>query len=144
MLHNTVLASAMYLRESAVPPTPCHPSRLLQSPGLSSPSHSKFPLTVCILHLVVHMVPCFSLHSSHPLLPPSSPPVSISLFSVSASSLLPCKQIHQYHLSRFHIFSLIYDIRFSHSDLLRIYREETKTGKGTCYPNVYCNAIYNS
>ena len=50
---------------------------------------------------------------------PSSPlPMTTSLFSVSASPLLPCKDVHQYHLSRFHIYALIYDICFSFSDLL--------------------------
>ena len=41
----------------------------------------------------------------------------MSLFSMSASPLLPCIQIYQYHLSRFHIYVLIYDICFSLSDL---------------------------
>ena len=37
------------------------------------------------------------------LVPPSpAPAVSTSLLSMSASPLLPCKQVHQYHLSRFH------------------------------------------
>ena len=44
--------------------------------------------------------------------------VSTSLFSVSASLLLPCKQVHQYHLSRFHIYALIYHICFSLSNCL--------------------------
>ena len=44
--------------------------------------------------------------------------VSTSLFPVSASLLLPCKQVHQYHLSRFHIYALIYHICFSLSNFL--------------------------
>ena len=44
--------------------------------------------------------------------------VSTSLFSVSASLLLPCRQVHQYHLSRFHIYALIYHICFSLSNCL--------------------------
>ena len=40
---------------------------------------------------------------------PSSPqPLSISLVSMSASPSLLCKQVHQYHPSRFHIYVLIY------------------------------------
>ena len=39
------------------------------------------------------------------------PPTSASLF-------LPCKPVHLYHLSRFHIYALIYYICFSLSDLL--------------------------
>ena len=36
-----------------------------------------------------------------------SPPVSVSLFSMSASLFLPCKQVHRHHFSRFHIHALI-------------------------------------
>ena len=36
-----------------------------------------------------------------------SPPVSISLFSMSVSLFLPCKQVHWHHFSRFHIHALI-------------------------------------
>ena len=56
---------------------------------------------------------------------PPSPPhrgfpplVSIRLFSTSVSQLLPCKPVHLYHFSRFHICVIIYDICFSLSDLL--------------------------
>ena len=45
-------------------------------------------------------------------------PLSVSLFSMSASPLLVCEQICQYHPSRFHIYALIYNIWFSLSDLL--------------------------
>ena len=58
------------------------------------------------------MFPCDSLHAPHPL-PPPSQAVSISLFSMSVSPLLLCKYIHQYHLSRFHIYVLVYDTFFS-------------------------------
>ena len=34
--------------------------------------------------------------------------VSTSLFIISASPLLPCKWVHQFHLSRFHIYIYIY------------------------------------
>ena len=37
---------------------------------------------------------------------------------MSASPLLPYKQVHQYYLSRFHMYMLLYDIYFSLSDLL--------------------------
>ena len=60
--------------------------------------------------------------------PSSLQPVSVSLFSMSASVLLQMYclyavlsalkiQVHQYHLSRFHIYVLIHDICFSFSDL---------------------------
>ena len=56
--------------------------------------------------------------------PPHPPPcrfpplVSIRLFSTSVSQFLPCKLVHLYHFSRFHIYAVIYDICFSLSDLL--------------------------
>ena len=55
--------------------------------------------------------------------PPPSPHrfpplVSIRLFSASVSLFLPCKPVHLYHFSRFHIYALIYNIFFSLSDLL--------------------------
>jgi len=74
---------------------------------LESPSHHS-PLSICLgchrvlvcvlwviqqilsLQMVVYMFPCYSLHQSHSLFPTLSP-VSISLFSMSASPLLPCK-----------------------------------------------------
>ena len=62
-------------------------------------SYSKFSLAVCFTYGSV----CASLLSS--LIPSSSslpsPPVSISLLSVSVSPLLPCTWVHQCHLYRF-------------------------------------------
>ena len=52
------------------------------------------------------------------VLPSPSPAVSTSLFCVSASPLVLCKQVHPYHPSRFHIYALIYNNCFSLSDLL--------------------------
>ena len=70
--------------------------------------------TGCLsLHLAMHMFQCYSLSFSHLL-----PTVSASLFSLSASPLLPFRLVHQSHLSRFHIHVLIYDICLSLSDLL--------------------------
>ena len=40
--------------------------------------------------------------------PASPPPLSISLFSMSASPSLLCKQVYQYHPSRFHTYMLKY------------------------------------
>ena len=47
-----------------------------------------------------------------------SPPVSTSPFSMSVSLFLPCRQVHQHHFSRFHKYTVIYDVYFSFSDLL--------------------------
>ena len=56
----------------SLPPTP-HPfppaSRLLQSLSLSSLSHTENFHWLSILHIIVYMLPCYSLHSYHPLLP---------------------------------------------------------------------------
>ena len=100
LLPNIVLASAIHQHESAVgihvsppswsslqPLTPSHPSRLLLSPGLSSLSHTAYSRRLSVLHMVVYMLPCHSLHSSRHL----HALKTLSLFSMSASPLLPCK-----------------------------------------------------
>ena len=77
-------------------------------------SHSKFPLSICFTYGNVYVSSLLSQ-----FIPPSpSRTVFTSLFSMSASLLLPCKQVHQYHLSRFHTHALIYNICLSLSDLL--------------------------
>ena len=40
--------------------------------------------------------------------------VSIWLFSTSVSLFLPCKQVHLYRFSRFHLYALIYDTCFAY------------------------------
>ena len=56
---------------------------------------------------------CTYVKASLPILPNSpSPSVYTSLFSLSAALLLPCRQIHQYHFSRFHTCALVYDTCF--------------------------------
>ena len=85
MLHNIVLFSAIYQHKSAIgihmsprswislsPPTPSHLSRLSQSPGLSSLSHSANSHCLSLLHMVMCIFICYSLHSSD-LLPPAPP-----------------------------------------------------------------------
>ena len=54
----------------------------------------------------------------HPTTTAFPPLVSIYLFSTSVTLFLPCRPVHLYHFSRFHIHALIYDICFSLSDLL--------------------------
>ena len=116
MLYKIVLVSALHRQESAIgitmfplsePPSHFHPIPPLQvvtEHWFEFPElYSKLPL------FILHMFPRYFLHSSHPLLPSS---MSTSLFSMPASPLLPCKYVHQYHLSRFHIYVLIYDIVF--------------------------------
>ena len=70
-------------------------------------------------HQCIHVNPNLPIHhrTTTPLhrFPPL---VSIRLLSTSVSQFLPCKLVHQYYFSRFHIYALIYDICFSLSDLL--------------------------
>ena len=120
MLYNIVLVSAKYQYESAIAKPlslesssclPLHPTSLLQSLGFSSLSHIANSHWLSTLHIVIYMFPCYSLLSSHPLLPHPSP-VSMSLFFIFGPPLLLCIQFHQYCLPRFHTYSLIYNICF--------------------------------
>ena len=58
-------------------------------------------------------VPYMSALLSQWVPPSASLTVSASLFSVSASPFLPCRQAHQCSFSSFHINALIYNICFS-------------------------------
>ena len=84
--------------------------------------YSMFLLVIYFIHIGVYMLIPISQFIPPP--PPPPPPrhcpplVSIRLFSTSVSLFLPCKPVHLYHFSRFHIYALIYDICFSLSDLL--------------------------
>ena len=63
---------------------------------------------------------CIYVNSNLPIHPTTPFPrsVSIRLFSTSVSLFLPCKSVHLYHFSRFHVYTLMYNICFSPSDLL--------------------------
>ena len=74
-------------------------------------------LIIYFIHISVYMsISQFITPPPPPL--PLPPLVSIRLFLTSVSLFLPCKPVHLYHFSRFHIYALIYDICFSLSDLL--------------------------
>ena len=82
--------------------------------------YSRFLLVICFIQISVYM----SIPISQFIPPHHFPPlVSIRLFSISVSPFLPCKPVHLYHFSRFHIYVLIYDICFSLSDLLHSARQ---------------------
>ena len=73
--------------------------------------YSRFLLVIHFIHISVYM----SIPISQFIPPPHHhhhfpPLVSIHLFSASVSLFLPCKPVHLYHFSRFHIYALIYDI----------------------------------
>ena len=85
--------------------------------------HRALGWALCVIRqLPTSYVLYYSVYMSmllSPLAPSTpSPAVSTSLLSMSASLFLPCKQVHQYHFSRLHLYVLIYDICFSLSDLL--------------------------
>ena len=64
-----------------------------------------------ILYILVYICQSQSPNSSHHHRPCHFHPLlSIRLFSTSVSQFLPCKLVHLYHFSRFHIYALIYDI----------------------------------
>ena len=80
--------------------------------------YSRFLLVIYFIHISVYMSIPISQFIPPPPFPHFPPLVSIHLFSTSVSLFLPCKLVHLYHFSRFHIYVLIYDICFSVSDSL--------------------------
>ena len=56
-------------RTSLPSPTPSHPSRLSRALSLSSLPHAANSQQVSTLHMVMCMFQCYSLSSSHPVLP---------------------------------------------------------------------------
>ena len=93
---------------SLEPPCPSslsHPAVLSQSAQLSPLCYAVVCCWLSVLPMAAYICQCcFS-----PFIPPTpSPAGSTSPFSMSASLVLPCKSIHQYHFSRFHIYALIY------------------------------------
>ena len=89
-------------------PTPlgCHGAA-----GLGSLRHKEDSCRLSVLQIAVGMFQCHSPSLSHPLLVPVSTVHSLCLHCCPAD-------VYQYHLSRLHIYALIYDISFSLSDWL--------------------------
>ena len=111
MFYNIVLVSAIHQHDSAIhrytcvpsflnlPPTTSHLSRLSQNAGFELlASYNKFPLAVCFTYGNVYVSVLLS----------PFPTMSTSPFCTATSPLLPCRLVHQYHLSRVHIYALIY------------------------------------
>ena len=119
LLYNIDFISAIHQHE-LVPPShlPLFPTPLYcTEPQFDFPeSYSKFLLAVYFTHGSIYasmlLSPFISLYPSPNLT------LVHSLFSVSVSPLMPWRYVHQYHLSKFHIYALIYNTCFSLSDLL--------------------------
>ena len=93
-----------------LPPSLYHPS---ESSQCTSPKH---PVSCIEPGLVIHFI-YDSIHVSMPfsqIIPPSpSPTESKRLFYTSVSLLLSRIQGYRYHLSKFHIYALVYCIGVS-------------------------------
>ena len=75
--------------------TPPQPSRLSQSTEFSFVCHTADSHWLSVLLTVIYMFPCYSLNSSHPLLPTLCPQVfSLCLYL----HCCPANTLHQYHL----------------------------------------------
>ena len=78
-----------------------------------------FLLVTYFIHISVYMSITISQFTPQPPTPPPAfPPWCPYICSLHVSLFLPCKPLHLYHFSTFHIYALIYDIYFSLSDLL--------------------------
>ena len=104
--------------QSWTPLPPLSPYHLSGSSQCTSPKHPvsciKPRLVIRFLHDSIHVSMPFSQ-----IIPPSpSPSESKSLFYTSGSLLLSCIQSYHYHLSKFHIYVLVYCIGVFLSGLL--------------------------
>ena len=98
-----------------LPPSPHHPS---VSPQCTSPKHpvscTEPRLAIRFLYDIIHV----SMPFSQIIRPSPSPTESKSLFCTSVSLLLSHIQGYCYHLSKFHIYVLVYCIGVFLSGLL--------------------------
>ena len=128
------------------PPTslPYHPS---ESSQCTSPKHPvsciETGLATCFIYDIIQVSMPFSQ-----IIPPlPSPTESKKLFYTSVSLLLFCIQGYHYHLSKFHIYTLVYCIGVFLSGLLHslsllgIHAEETRIERDTCTP-VFIAALF--
>ena len=101
--------------------TGIHVFPILNHPfGSSQCTSPKHPVSCIEPGLAIHFL--YDIHVSMPfsqIIPPSpSPTESKNLFCTSVSFLLSCIQGYHYHLSKFHIYALVYCIGVFLSGLL--------------------------
>ena len=100
------------------PPSHVHPLTIpLGHPSAPAPSilyHASNLDWGFISHMIIYMFQCHSPKSS----PPASPTESKRLLYTSVSLLLSLIQGYDYHLSKFHIYALVYCIGVFRSGLL--------------------------
>ena len=102
------------LRLEPPSPTPFHPSGSSQSTKLSSLCYKEVSCKLSILHMVAYTHQSPSPNLSHPPLTSLCPQVhSVSLCLYSC----PMNRFISTIVSRFHIYSITYDICFTLSDL---------------------------
>ena len=127
LLYNIIVAFAIHWHESAMD---LHVFPILNLPPLSLPIPSLWVIPVhqpwaLVSSIQPRLVICFILDNIHvsnlfsQLIPPSPSPIeSKSLFYTSVSLFLSCIWGYRYHLSKFHIYALVYSIGVYLSDLL--------------------------
>ena len=100
---------------SHLPPHPIHPSGSSQCTSPEHPvSYIEPGLAICFTYDIIHVSMPFSQ-----IIPPTPfPTESKRLFYTSVSLLLSCIQGYHYHLSKFHIYVLVYCIGVFLSGLL--------------------------
>ena len=97
------------------PPSPYHPSGSSQCTNPKHPVSCIEPrLVIRFLYDIIHV----SMPFSQIILPSPSPTESKRLFYTSVSLLLSCIQGYHYHLSKFHIYALVYCLGVFLSGLL--------------------------
>ena len=97
------------------PPSPYHPSGSSQCTSPEHPVSCIEPgLAICFTYDIIHI----SMPYSQIITPSLSPTESKRLFYTSVSLLLSRIQGYRYHLSKFHIYALVYCIGVFLSGLL--------------------------
>ena len=98
-----------------LPPSPSHHSGSSSAPALSTLYHASNLDWWFVSHMIIYMFQCHFPKSSHTCPPLQSPK------DCSVSLLLSCIQGYRYHLSKFHIYALVYCIGVFLSGLLILY-----------------------